>query len=385
VDQTVEYVVSPYTYTPLPSIEVFKAGFEASEGYSDASGGDVDIAPQGPGGASNQYGWFSQYYIYTSARPNQYYVSDDQANSGTQAVKFVQPEYYQNYLMHEIPQKTTGTLTLQWSQYLESVDTAHGRDTNNLRVRSFDRWDTNGDPYSADPDGGMGPGGYFEGKTDATSVDADTPDTYNLYYGSADSPNDMKSITYNGCGAEGTWVDYRAVLDLDAGTFHLFIDTGSGFTLASTGALREDGAGGAGYTMDCISLTEFGAFDANDVNNLEYFYNPTVFTYIDDILVTWAGPSPFGDANGDWIVDSADLAIWQQNYDPLGLNDNTFAMGDWNDDGFIDSADLALWQQYYDPIGPGGLAVTHAPEPATLFVMMAAGLPLLLKRRRRPC
>jgi hypothetical protein len=195
----------------------------------------------------------------------------------------------------------------------------------------------------------------------------------------------MKSITYNGCGAEGTWVDYRAVLDLDAGTFHLFIDTGSGFTLASTGALREDGAGGAGYTMDCISLTEFGAFDANDVNNLEYFYNPTVFTYIDDILVTWAGPSPFGDANGDWIVDSADLAIWQQNYDPLGLNDNTFAMGDWNDDGFIDSADLALWQQYYDPIGPGGLAVTHAPEPATLFVMMAAGLPLLLKRRRRPC
>ena len=89
-----------------------------------------------------------------------------------------------------------------------------------------------------------------------------------------------------------------------------------------------------------------------------------------------------GDANGDGKMDSADLAIWQQNYDPLGDNDNTFAMGDWADNGLIDSADLALWQHNFDPIG-GSAMVGHAPEPGAFFVMTAAGLPLLLKRKRK--
>jgi len=89
-----------------------------------------------------------------------------------------------------------------------------------------------------------------------------------------------------------------------------------------------------------------------------------------------------GDANFDGKVDSADLAVWQQNYDPLGNNQNTFAMGDWDGNGLIDSADLALWQQNYDPIGTLNVTAAHTPEPATLFVMMAAGLPLLLRRKR---
>ena len=92
-----------------------------------------------------------------------------------------------------------------------------------------------------------------------------------------------------------------------------------------------------------------------------------------------------GDANGDEKVDSADLAVWQQNYDPLGGNQNTFAMGDWDRDWLVDSTDLALWQQNYDPIGGAGLVAAHTPEPATLFVMMAAGLPLLLRRKRPVC
>jgi len=91
-----------------------------------------------------------------------------------------------------------------------------------------------------------------------------------------------------------------------------------------------------------------------------------------------------GDANGDDKVDSADLAIWQQNYDPLGQNQNTFAMGDWDGNGLIDSADLAMWQQNYDPIGPGGLAAAHAPEPGTLLLLVVGGLLVLLRRRKRP-
>ena len=76
------------------------------------------------------------------------------------------------------------------------------------------------------------------------------------------------------------------------------------------------------------------------------------------------------------------LAAWQQHYDPLGLNANTFAMGDWDGDGLIDGGDLALWQQNYDPLGPGLPSVT--PEPATLF-LLGIGLVSLAAFRRDQC
>jgi hypothetical protein len=67
------------------------------------------------------------------------------------------------------------------------------------------------------------------------------------------------------------------------------------------------------------------------------------------------------DANGDRKVDGGELAIWQQNYDPLGLNPgNGPARGDWNGDGKIDGGDLALWQQNYNPIGMGAVS---KPQP----------------------
>ena len=92
-------------------------------------------------------------------------------------------------------------------------------------------------------------------------------------------------------------------------------------------------------------------------------------------------PGP-GDADGDGLVDSADLAIWQQHYDPLGLNDNTFSMGDWNDDGLIDSTDLAIWQQHYAPLGGTGAV----PEPTTLSLLSLSTLLLAARRRaKRSC
>jgi hypothetical protein len=80
------------------------------------------------------------------------------------------------------------------------------------------------------------------------------------------------------------------------------------------------------------------------------------------------GPLP-GDANGDGKVDGGDLAIWQQNYDPLSLNgdNNTWAAGDWNGDGKIDGGDLALWQQYYAPLGyPVSITISTLDEPVPL-------------------
>jgi len=279
------------TSTPPPAQTIFSAGFETSEGYSDASGGDVDLAPQWYGGTSNQQGWFSQWYMYPpSAAANRFYVTDDQANGGSQSVKFVQPTYYYEYLMHRIPEKTSGVLTVQWSQYFDSVDTSSGRDTNNMNVKVYDRWDTDDTAYPATHNNGMGDGGYFHGQTEATFVDSATPDTYRLYYGTAASPNNRKDITYTGCAAQAAWVDYKAVCDLDNGTYDLYIDTGTGFGLADSDNLREDNPGN-GFAMDVFSMTEFGAYTPNDENNLEYFYNPTVFAYIDDVLVTWAPPA----------------------------------------------------------------------------------------------
>ena len=57
-----------------------------------------------------------------------------------------------------------------------------------------------------------------------------------------------------------------------------------------------------------------------------------------------------GDADGDGLIDGSDLATWQVNYDPTGLNVNTFYMGDWDNNGVIDGADLAIWQTNYAPV-----------------------------------
>ena len=101
-----------------------------------------------------------------------------------------------------------------------------------------------------------------------------------------------------------------------------------------------------------------------------------------DLAFVITGPIP-GDANGDGKVDGSDLAIWQQNYDPLGTVANTFEMGDWNCDGKIDGSDLAIWQQNYDPLGVTAGPVAAVPEPASLALMAVGGVLMFIRQRRR--
>jgi len=367
-----DIVVRTGFFRPEP-ITLLAAGFETAEGYPSAAGGQYDLAPGYAGDPANQQGWYSEKYFTESGASGTAYVSTANPRSGSQALMLPKTDTHYDYIRHQIAQKTAGVLTAEMWYYLEQVSTAAeppathpGKTTNNIYMMLSNRFDPDGNEY-----GQTGPGGEFEGHTAISSdVDATSQDSF----WTRDSEYAIAAA-----GSAGAWRGVRAVIDLDAGMFDLYINTGGGWLLVAHNAPLS-GLGAEAVLLDVFTVYQFSDW-AFLGNNPAYFWGDTD-TYVDDILITWSPPGIFGDANGDELVDSADLAVWQQHYDPLGVNENTFAMGDWNCDGLIDSADLALWQQNYDPIGGAGMGASHTPEPATLFVMTAAGLPLLLRRKR---
>ena len=106
------------------------------------------------------------------------------------------------------------------------------------------------------------------------------------------------------------------------------------------------------------------------------------------VFVTFGAIAPPGmgaDFNGDNIVDGSDLAIWQANF---GVGSNpppaaTQAQGDANGDGVVDGSDFLLIQQKFG--GPPAVpAVAAVPEPSSfLLALVAFGLPLAARRRRK--
>ncbi len=87
------------------------------------------------------------------------------------------------------------------------------------------------------------------------------------------------------------------------------------------------------------------------------------------------------DGGGQWfeaalrIEIAPDLATLQTNWGQTGL---TWEDSDLNGDGVIDTTDLVIWATYHNtPQAPEPI-----PEPVTLLLMTAAGLPMALKRRR---
>jgi len=90
-------------------------------------------------------------------------------------------------------------------------------------------------------------------------------------------------------------------------------------------------------------------------------------------------PGQIGDTNLDGVVDAADYMAIKRNF---GMASGAAPIdGDINNDGAVDWYDLQLLQEHFGE--GGGTEGATTPEPATLFIMLAAGLPALLKRRRR--
>ena len=83
-----------------------------------------------------------------------------------------------------------------------------------------------------------------------------------------------------------------------------------------------------------------------------------------------------GDANLDGAVNVYDLAEVANHYGHTGM---TWADGDSTGDGAVNVYDLAILANNYGATTGGGQVI---PEPATILIVTAAGLPMLLKRKR---
>jgi len=146
----------------------------------------------------------------------------------------------------------------------------------------------------------------------------------------------------------------------------VYLTTGAFFDLAFAGIdtideLFFDGAGQASGTWGCIGS---GADNESD------------FFTGDGLLYVTTGGTILPDANNDGLVNSADYIILKKN---IGMASGaTWEQGDFDGDGDVDWGDLGMLTAAMG--GAGG--ASPVPEPATLFVMAAAGLAALLKRRR---
>ena len=149
----------------------------------------------------------------------------------------------------------------------------------------------------------------------------------------------------------------------------VYLTTGGIFDLNFTGAdtideLFFDGSGQADGT--------WGA-DGSLADHTSDFFTG------DGLLSVTTSGGLDGDADGNGVVNAADYIIVKRN---MGTSTGaTLAMGNFDTDQDVDWADLQLLIDNFDAVSGGAPAV---PEPATLFVLLAAGLPALLKRRRSP-
>ena len=97
------------------------------------------------------------------------------------------------------------------------------------------------------------------------------------------------------------------------------------------------------------------------------------------MLVIELGGSPVpGDANGDGVVDVADLGVVGANF---GSTNATLENGDFTGDGNVDVADLGILGANWTASQTTGNASALVPEPATLSLLAVSVL--VVGRRRR--
>jgi len=87
----------------------------------------------------------------------------------------------------------------------------------------------------------------------------------------------------------------------------------------------------------------------------------------------------YADFNVDNVVDSLDLAIWENHY---GQPDVGFADGDANFDNLVDGADFLELQRQFGPVSQFGRLTDQAvPEPNTLLLALVGTFAILWRTR----
>jgi len=141
-------------------------------------------------------------------------------------------------------------------------------------------------------------------------------------------------------------------------------------------------AGTVTDTTSFIVASVTGNFTGFDAENVTFdlsgpgWTGGTLAIDGDDLVLSGLVSSLLGDADGDGDVDAADYIMVKRHFG--GAPGAEGPGGDLDGNGIVDWADLQILQAAYD----AGVGANTIPEPATLLMMLAAGLPALLKRRR---
>lgn len=162
-----------------------------------------------------------------------------------------------------------------------------------------------------------------------------------------------------------------AINDIDTGAI-LEMET---FSFEVSGADLIAAGGQLNLLVDLTNTTEIpgfpGSVAAGDIANAAIISQVRV----DNISIDINLP---GDANDDFSVDAADLAIWEANFgDPIAPH----GPGDFNGNGQGDGLDFLLWQRNFTgSLSPVSQTV---PEPSSIVLLTSAFLGLCYRAQTR--
>ena len=134
-----------------------------------------------------------------------------------------------------------------------------------------------------------------------------------------------------------------------------------------------NGVGVGGRQMDAATMAQI-----DGIHIWSDYSNNRNGGYIDNITLALESVFIPGDANGDGMVDVADLGVLGANFNQSNM---AFADGDFNDDGIVDVADLGILGANWSASQATGNASALVPEPATLSLLAMSVL--MAGRRRR--